>query len=553
MSVSNSWSRTAVLVDELQMLDLNDFRECLVIKLSRSSGDTKWSQLEEQVVHAVTVFWVTSEGFPFQVCDNATLLFLFAGEAERNERNFDAKLPVSVEEFSTKLSPIVLSLGERDAYRRLLSHVNPQIAKRLLLKANDIAALFAFKRNKNEYKAARALDSFDRVMLRTDEQRFAFISLDSLLKEDKSYSGVNIASVSADVEIAPNLKLEAEFQFDGVLGQVAPINVVIGPNGAGKTRLLLGIAMSSLNGTLRILSADHDGMSAKAHCSVLISAYTFETQHWAKLRRRGANLVPLGISAKNWRTVSGMIQKIAMVSPAARFEIRALNQVLTRVLNVEDIYLPALPNSGHTDIVANQDVIPFSTFVESQDNELVALLEIGKPPIMYSEEKGVYQLSSGQKSLFCFCASLFLHTTRGSLLLIDEPENHLHPQFITLLMQTLASSLIAKEAKAIVVTHSPFVVSEVEKKSVLVLRSDEEGLPAIYRPSLQTFGANVSLISDYVFEDVDIRKGYEEKIDEYINAPESRHSTDRLKLLGENFGSDAMSYARTKYKGKFDA
>lgn len=553
MTDSNSWYRTAVLVDEVLMRDLGDFRECLLIKLSRFSDGIKWSQLEEQVAHTVSVFWITSEGFPFQVSDSATLLFLFAGAAEQDNRKLDVKLPVSVEEFSQKISSIVLSLGEREAYRKLLSHVKPQIAKRLLLKANDIAALFAFKRNKHEYKAARSLDFFDRVMLRTDEQRFAFISLESLLNEDGIYSGVNIASVSADVEIAPDLKLEAEFQFDGVLGQVAPINVVIGPNGAGKTRLLLGIAVSSLNGTLRILTADHDGVDAKAHCSVPISAYTFETQHWAKLRRRGVNLVSLGISAKNWRNVSGMIQKIATVSPAGGFEIRALNQVLTRVLNVEDVYLPALPNSGHTDIIASHDVIPFSTLVESQDNELIALLEIGKSPIMYSEEKGIYQLSSGQKSLFCFCASLFLHTTRGSLLLIDEPENHLHPQFITLLMQTLASSLIAKEAKAIVVTHSPFVVREVERNSVLVLRADEEGLAAIYRPSLQTFGANISLISDYVFEDVDIRKGYEEKIDEFINAPELRHGTDRLKLLSENFGSDAMSYVRTKYKDRFDA
>lgn len=551
MNSLKSWSRTALLTGKIDESGPQIFHECLLITSPHFSDSTDWGYLESETFHNVSIFWVDIYGDFFEIADDARLMFLFVEEASK--KSASGLLPITVEDFSSKVSPIVLSLGGRDPYRRLLSQTSSSLAKKILLKANDISALFAFKQTKREYRAARKHDLFDRGMLRTDEQRFTFISLQNILSEDAKETGIDIASLSVDVEIAPDVKLDVEFQFQGILGQTGPINVVIGPNGTGKTSLLLGIAANSLEQNLRIISPRPKESSDKWIRSVPISAYTFEKRHWNKLQRRGVHVTSLGISTDNWRNVSGIIQKIATLPQRGGFDLRALSQVLTKVLSVDNIYLPALPNSGHTMFIGKKDFIQFSALVENQGDQLVSLIDTRNPPVMFSEERGIYHLSSGQKSLFCFCAALFLNTSRGSLLLIDEPENHLHPQFITLLMQTLASSLIAKEAKAIVVTHSPFVVREVEKNSVLVLRTDEEGLPAIYKPSLQTFGADISLISDYIFEDVDIRKGYEEKIDDFIESPKIQISAELLSLLGQTFGSDAMSYVRNKYKDRFDA
>ena len=56
---------------------------------------------------------------------------------------------------------------------------------------------------------------------------------------------------------------------------------------------------------------------------------------------------------------------------------------------------------------------------------------------------------------------------------IDEPENHLHPE----LQQTLLANLLQAFPKTqfIIATHNPFMVSSVSDSNVYVLRFDEEG------------------------------------------------------------------------------
>ena len=144
---------------------------------------------------------------------------------------------------------------------------------------------------------------------------------------------------------------------------------------------------------------------------------------------------------------------------------------------------------------------------------------------------------------------MILNCKRRSLLLIDEPENHLHPQFISLLMQTLSTALQAVESVAILVTHSPYVVREVEKSAVLILDADESGLPVVYRPTLQTLGGDISLISDYVFGDLDLRKGYQEMIDRVMSdSSSSDKKAIAIKSLS-GLGGNAVTYLKNVYKG----
>jgi AAA15 family ATPase/GTPase len=433
-----------------------------------------------------------------------------------------------------------------------LSNVNKNLAKKLLLAANDIAALFAFKPNNKDYLAARSHDLFDRGMLRTDEQRFTFISLHSLLTENQKHSGVDISKLETRLILENETYIDVAFDFTETLGQQSPINIIIGPNGAGKTRLILAIARNSLTHKLKLTPSNHNS-GEKSPNSVPMQVYTYEKSIWRSISRKGISVSSLEISNSNWKNLTDVILKIARTSSENGFDLKALSQILSKIIYIEDVYLPAHPNSGSTTPIERYDTIPLSELIENCSAELISLIDIRHPPVMYSEYKGFYHLSSGQKSLFCFSAALFQKTSRGSLLLIDEPENHLHPQFITLLMQTLASTLIAKEAKAIVVTHSPYIVRESEKTSVSVLKKSADGLQEIYRPSLQTLGADISLISDYVFEDIDIRKGYEEKIDEFVESPDITGSSNQLDLLRRTFGSDAINYINRRYKGRFDA
>jgi AAA15 family ATPase/GTPase len=544
--------RQALIAANITPQYLQKISDCLLITSPLFSDKTDWSKLENDTFVSVSVFWISSQGFPFEISNEARLMFIFIGEADKNTTQLHSNLPLTVSDFSSKISPIVLSIGGRGSYRKLLSNVNKNLAKKLLLAANDIAALFAFKPNNKDYLAARSHDLFDRGMLRTDEQRFTFISLHSLLTENKKHSGVDISKLETRLILENETYIDVAFDFTETLGQQSPINIIIGPNGAGKTRLILAIARNSLTHKLKLTPSNHNS-GEKSPNSVPMQVYTYEKSIWRSISRKGISVSSLEISNSNWKNLTDVILKIARTSSENGFDLKALSQILSKIIYIEDVYLPAHPNSGSTTPIERYDTIPLSELIENCSAELISLIDIRHPPVMYSEYKGFYHLSSGQKSLFCFSAALFQKTSRGSLLLIDEPENHLHPQFITLLMQTLASTLIAKEAKAIVVTHSPYIVRESEKTSVSVLKKSADGLQEIYRPSLQTLGADISLISDYVFEDIDIRKGYEEKIDEFVESPDITGSSNQLDLLRRTFGSDAINYINRRYKGRFDA
>ena len=84
-------------------------------------------------------------------------------------------------------------------------------------------------------------------------------------------------------------------------------------------------------------------------------------------------------------------------------------------------------------------------------------------------------------------------------MLLDEPETHLHPNFVSRFVALLDSLLAQTGSAAIVATHSVYFVREVFREQVTVLRVGEEGRIEASAPILRTFGADVGAISYFVF------------------------------------------------------
>src|SRR5256885_8188813 len=82
-------------------------------------------------------------------------------------------------------------------------------------------------------------------------------------------------------------------------------------------------------------------------------------------------------------------------------------------------------------------------------------------------------MSSGQSILAYFISAALAYLKEGSLVIFDEPEIHLHPNAVALLMQTLQALLKEFDSYAIIATHSPVVIQEVPRKRVI--RFEREG------------------------------------------------------------------------------
>lgn len=440
----------------------------------------------------------------------------------------------TADEFVEKLGDFVLSLSGRDAYRKVVSEL-AGAAQRLLAKAHDIAVLNAYHPNSKSLTRARAFATFRSILLKGDEELFAFVAIRSILNSLASRSQLtNAASIEADVPVAAGLDLPVSFNFEEALHSLNPINVIIGSNGQGKTRLLLGLAQAAQN---RMLSMRDDaGTELSQSIPLKIVAFTYEASHWGHLRKRGVEVESMGIDTASWRRVTWLIHQIASTEDG-QDNLRQIELILAQFIPTDELFLPLI--AREVDGVAR---IPLHEFIERLSSSLLAGVDLTKAPIMKSPTKGGYSLSSGEKSLLSFCLSTFLLTRGGAFVLIDEPENHLHPAFISLLVRTLVSTLVATESRAVVVTHSPFVVREVDRSAVLILKRNMEDLPELYRPSLQTLGGDISMIVDHVFQDGSIKKDYERRIDAVIAERIAEGAEIVTNDLEADLGNDGVRY-----------
>ncbi|MFC4657121.1 AAA family ATPase [Rheinheimera marina] len=108
------------------------------------------------------------------------------------------------------------------------------------------------------------------------------------------------------------------------------------------------------------------------------------------------------------------------------------------------------------------------------------------------------RMSSGHAIVLFTITRLVNTVGEKSLVLLDEPEGHLHPPLLSAFLRTLSDLLYVKNGVAIIATHSPVVLQEIPKSCVWkVIRSRE--VVNVERPQIETFGENLGVLTREVF------------------------------------------------------
>ena len=109
------------------------------------------------------------------------------------------------------------------------------------------------------------------------------------------------------------------------------------------------------------------------------------------------------------------------------------------------------------------------------------------------------RMSSGHAIVLLTITKLVETVEEKTLVLIDEPESHLHPPLLSAFTRALSDLLVNRNALAIIATHSPVVLQEVPKSCVSILRRTR--LTAnIDRLEKETFAENVGVLTREVFD-----------------------------------------------------
>ena len=129
----------------------------------------------------------------------------------------------------------------------------------------------------------------------------------------------------------------------------------------------------------------------------------------------------------------------------------------------------------------------------------------------------ISRMSSGQKSLFYIITEIVANIRYSSFILFDEPETHLHPNAITEFMNAIMGLLEKFNSFGLVATHSPLIVREIFSENIFVLDKEETTL-SVRKLEFETFGENLTTITNEIFGNRDVPKYYKTKIEELVGS-----------------------------------
>jgi len=86
-----------------------------------------------------------------------------------------------------------------------------------------------------------------------------------------------------------------------------------------------------------------------------------------------------------------------------------------------------------------------------------------------NEEHGLELLSSGEESLLLMAIQLYFNASKNAVILIDEVDQSLHPQYQERVMQIIKKIQQEKNCQLIVSSHSEFIWNEFKEKAIIDL------------------------------------------------------------------------------------
>ncbi len=140
--------------------------------------------------------------------------------------------------------------------------------------------------------------------------------------------------------------------------------------------------------------------------------------------------------------------------------------------------------------------------LESDENfarmDLRSLASLSGTAMKSTAESLVERMSSGHAVVLLTVSRLVAKVEEKTLILIDEPESHLHPPLLSAFTRALSELLSNRNGVAIIATHSPVVLQEVPRSCAWVITRSRLSMHA-EPPRVETFGENVGMLTREVF------------------------------------------------------
>lgn len=378
------------------------------------------------------------------------------------------------------------SLGQDDSYYEKLNGLGPQLRDQILRGLCDAALdQDRFVRALNERVTGVSL--LRSVTRSTVQGQFARLARGGarLSKYEFSYT----APQSGRARTSP---IELSFVVEPESMPPTNIHVLIGRNGVGKTHLLNNMSRSLVDkrpnaDTVGVFEGGTEADDADLFAnlvSVTFSAFDpFEPLPNRRDRSEGLPCAYVGLKRTGTSTDG---KPLAPKSPerlstefGASVLVCSQGARLVRWRRALEM-LEADPIFKAADVASLADP-------DLEDDE-----------VKTTARKLFGGLSSGHKIVLLTITRLVETVEERTLVLLDEPEAHLHPPLLSAFVRALSDLLVNRNGVAIIATHSPVVLQEVPKRCAWKVRRSGRVVHA-ERPEIETFGENVGVLTREVF------------------------------------------------------
>ena len=131
------------------------------------------------------------------------------------------------------------------------------------------------------------------------------------------------------------------------------------------------------------------------------------------------------------------------------------------------------------------------------------------------------KMSSGQTMLTNLIIDITANVRSNCLIMIDEPEVHLHPNAITQIINVVNLVCERFSSCCIMATHSPLVIQSLLSRNVLIMERDVDGMPVVRQMRVESLGENLTTINEEIFSNGQRDKYYRRLIEKAVEGKES--------------------------------
>lgn len=478
---------------------------------------------------------------------NQTLFRLYYKRKENDSYQFIGKVKILnskeyivrniIEKKFIKLGKEFCSLGQSTEYYRRLKELNKngsEQGREILVALNDIAT------NSDLKDKFADQSGINNSLMRDSEAYHAwklghnvFYGLSSHIEDEVKFTYTY--DKCRDKKVS--------FQFNDKTGLPNRINVVVGKNGTGKTKMLSSLA-SVLSGYSKLDNEHEIDIRPEFSRYIAVSYSAFDNfqkpfgERWNKKEIVQEKLHVLDEIRKYKEKCSKRAEKDRDFKILYNYFEYLIDSIETfeKEEKFDKYFDDLLHGNGYEESFPNEQVGSYvycgllrENRLISEDEMLIAfkrnLSEVFRMSRVREWKKimrnifdgvedlkrifetdhieadkivddGFRSLSSGQKIMLHIFTQVIMSITEDSLLLIDEPEIHLHPNAVSSFMRMLNKLLDKFNSFAIISTHSPIVLQEIPARYVRIFDNNE-----FYDERLwdECFGDNISGIIKNVF------------------------------------------------------